>query len=341
MTDPAGLELLAERLEKLPEYFRELFSRDWPVPRECSRIVATGLGSSEAHARYLVSLCQRFTSVSARFVPLADFVRRPKFHSESLAVFSQGLSQNTRLVFQSRTQFDRTILFSAASLDALVASGKPDRAELFSALIAEGAEMVRFPLAEEYTILVRVIGPACGFLAARLWAQGLTGQRLPPLDEPSWNQWVSCLCPPVDWFIQNAELLSNGFVILAPGLVVESGYNLVSKFVEGLFWPAPTLLDYLSFAHGPFQQLAARPRPVVLLVGDSPEDRDLADRASQMCRSIRIPTVEIPLPGCPSVAPILAEFLLNPILLALALHLRINQRDWPGKGLDSPLYAYP
>jgi len=27
--------------------------------------------------------------------------------------------------------------------------------------------------------------------------------------------------------------------------------------------------------------------------------------------------------------------------VALALHLRVNQRDWPGKGLDSPLYAYP
>ena len=341
MTDPAGLELLAERVGKLPDYFRVLLSRDGPATRTCSRIVATGLGSSEAHARYLVSLCQRFTSVSARFAPLADFIHPPTASRESLVIFSQGLSQNTRLVFRSRTQFNQTILFTAASPEGLVASGKPDRAELLSALKVEGAEVIRFPLEDEYTILVRVIGPACGFLAARLWAQGLPGFRLPPLDEPSWNNWSSRLSPPVDWFIQNAGALSNGFVILAPGVVVESGYNLVSKFVEGLFWPAPTLLDYLSFAHGPFQQLAARPRPVVLLVGDSPEDRDLADRASRMCRSIRIPTVEIPLPGCPSVAPILAEFLWNPILVALALQLGVNQRDWPGKGLDSPLYAYP
>ncbi len=341
MIDPAGLELLAERIGALPGYFRGLFSHSCTGPGDCSRIAATGLGSSEAHARYLVSLCQRYASVSARFIPLADFVHPPNASRDALVVFSQGLSQNTRLVFQAGASFDRTILFTAASLDGLIASGKQDRAKLFSTLLAGGAEIVPFPLADEYTILVRVIGPACGFLAARLWSQGLPGQRLPPLDETSWNTWVNCLRPPVDWFIQNAAALSAGFVILAPGLVVESGYNLVSKFVEGLFWSAPTLLDYLSFAHGPFQQLAARPRPVVLFVGESPQERDLAHRAWLMCRSIDVPTIEIPLPGCPSVAPILVEFLLNPILLALATHLGVNQRDWPGKGQDEPLYAYP
>lgn len=341
MTDESGLELLSARINAIPGYFRQLFDREWIARPVNTPIVATGLGSSEAHARYLVGLFQRYGTFPARFVPVADFVALTPQPDETLVIFSQGLSRNTRLVFQTRQQFRRVILFTSASEDGLVNAGKTDRAQLLSALMAEGTEVVRFPMEDEYTILIRVIGPACGFLASRLWFQSIAKNTLPVLSGADWEGLVSHLELNTEWFLDHAEALSGGFVILTSGMLVQAGYNLISKFVEGLFWPSPTILDYLSFAHGPFQQLAHRPRPVVMLVGNSEAERGLAQRARTMCQSIHAPYWEIPLPGCPSLAPLLAEFLFNPIILSLAKKLAVPQINWPGKGLDSPIYNYP
>ncbi len=341
MTDESGLELLAKRLDMIPGCQRQLFDQIGTAQPVTTPIVATGLGSSEAHARYLVGLFQRYGSVPARFVRMADFVAEPVSRDETLVVFSQGLSRNTQLVFQTRHQFRRLILFTSATVNGLMAAGKPERAELLSLLISEGAEVIRFPIEDEYTILIRVIGPACGFLASRLWFQSIPSNRLPSFSLVDWERTISSVEPSTKWFLEHANALADGFIILASGILGEASYNLISKFVEGLFWPAPTLLDYLSFAHGPFQQLAHRPRPVVMLVGDSETERDLARRARTMCLSINVPTLEIPIPGCPTLAPLVAEFLFNPIILALAQELAVQQINWPGKGLDSPIYGYP
>lgn len=341
MTDASGLELLRARIDAIPGYYRQLFDRPWMAQRVTTPLVATGLGSSEAHARYLVGLFQRYGPFPARFVPIADFVALTPQPDETLVIFSQGLSRNTRLVFQARQQFRRVILFTSASEDGLVNAGKTNRAQLLSALMAEGTEVVRFPMEDEYTILIRVIGPACGFLAGRLWFQSIARHPLPALSGSDWERLVSSLESQTEWFLKYAKALSGGFVILTSGLLVQAGYNLISKFVEGLFWASPTVLDYLSFAHGPFQQLAHRPRPVVMFVGNSEAERDLAQRAQTMCHGIDAPWLEIPIPGCPTLAPLLAEFLLNPVILALAKKLAVQQINWPGKGLDAPIYNYP
>ncbi len=341
MTDESGLDLLARRLEMIPGCFHQLFNQTWTPRPVTTPVVATGLGSSEAHARYLVSLFQRYGTVPARFTPVADFVTNPVPRGETLIVFSQGLSRNTQLVFQKRHAFHRLILFTSATVDGLMDAGKCDRGDLLFNLISEGAETVWFPIEDEYTILIRVIGPACGFLASRLWFQSVPSHPLPSLSPADWERTVSSIQSPTEWFLEQANALADGFIILASGILRESSYNLISKFVEGLFWPAPTLLDYLSFAHGPFQQLAHRMRPVVMLVGDSEAERDLARRARTMCQSIHVPTLEIAIPACPSLAPLLVELLFNPIILSLAKKLGVQQVNWPGKGLDAPIYAYP
>lgn len=343
-TDPLGLDLWEERLGTVSHHVQQVFSQfkaSRPIRVEPKRIVATGLGSSEAHARYLVGLCQRYTPVPARFLAVSDFASINGTHEEMLALFSQGLSRNTQWVLDAWHHFAEHVLFTAASVNGLMAAGKVKSAEWLKGLLTSKSQVVPFPLEDEYTILIRCIGPVCGFMAARLWAERIPGATLPSL---TW-EYLNALClrlrPSTDWFLQHADSLSGGFVILAPTLVVESGQNIIAKFVEGLFWPAPNLLDYLSFAHGPFQQLASSPRPVVLLVDDSPQAQELAARAQKMCDAIRVTSIPLSLPGCPSLAPVLAEFLFNPIVLSLARKLRAPQRDWPGKGQDAPLYAYP
>lgn len=345
--DPLGHELLAQRLTSIPAQLDAML-RNPPTragraaPR---RAVVTGIGSSEAHARYLVWLLNSFTDIPAEFVPLVQFVHwvGPEFHDRTLIIFSQGLSQNTRIVLNQRVHFAHTVLFTAATDGGLRAAGRTDRAELLAQLRDDGVELVPFSLENEYTILIRTIGPACGFLAARLWVQTLPGTRLPPLhphDVLAAYARAVADTPAEDFARRHAEF-RHGFVLVVSPALVHCGHNLVCKFVEGLYWPAPLVTDLLSFAHGPFQQLADATRPVVIVHTETPPELDLRNRALGMCAALKIEPIIVSLKGSRTIAPLEAEALFNPVILRLVHLLGVDQLNWPGKGLDAPLYNYP
>lgn len=165
-----GLALLRERLQSIPDFLEgwarspeaALAAQPRIIPR---RVVATGLGSSEAHARYLVWLLNRFTDIPAEFLPTGALLSPEPGHyrDRTLVVFSQGLSAHARIALSRRSDFASTVLFTAASLEGLRRSGKQDREDCLQALLTEGAEVIRFPLEDEYTLLIRVVGPALGF----------------------------------------------------------------------------------------------------------------------------------------------------------------------------------
>ncbi len=346
-SDPLGHALLAQRLASIPGHLEAMMRNPprragLPVPR---RVVATGIGSSEAHARYLVWLLNSFGDIPAEFAPLASFIHwpGPEARDCTLVIFSQGLSQNTRLVLNQRSHFAHTVLFTASTEAGLRAAGKADRAELFVQLRDSGVEFVPFQMEDEYTILIRTVGPACGFLAARQWAQTLPGSRLPQLHPQDVLAGYASAeaAAPVGAFTARQAELRNGFLLLVPPSLLQTGQNLVCKFVEGVYWPAPQVTDLISFAHGPFQQLAARPRLVVILHTATPPETDLAERARTMCVALKIEPIVIALAGSRTLVPLEAEALFNPVILRLVQQLGIDQLNWPGKGLDGPLYAYP
>jgi creatinine amidohydrolase len=346
-SDSLGHELLAQRLGDLPAHLEAMLRNPpsrpgLPLPR---RAVVTGIGSSEAHARYLVWLLNTFTEIAAEFVPLVQFVHwvGEEFSDRTLILFSQGLSQNIRLALNQRAHFGHTVLFTAVTDSGLRAAGRTDRAELLGQLREGGVEIVPFRMEDEYDILIRVVGPACGFVAARQWVGLLAGNRLPPLHSQdvlaAYSR--SDSAAPVAAFEQRHAEFRNGFVLLVSPVLLHCGHNLISKFVEGLYWPAPTVTDLLSFAHGPYQQLAAAPRPVVILHTETSPKLDLRNRALTMCASLKIEPIVVSLAGSRTLAPLEAEALFNPVILRLSQLLGVDQRNWPGKGLDGPLYAYP
>ena len=346
-TDPLGHGLLAQRLASIPAHLEAMLrsppSRAGrPAPR---RAVVTGVGSSEAHARYLVWLLNNFTDIPADFVPLVQFVHwaGSEFGDRTLIIFSQGLSQNPRIALNQRAHFAQTVLFTAASESGLRAAGRTERAELLAQLRDGGGEIVPFRLEDEDTIRLRAIGPACGFLAARQWAQTLPGARLPPLHphDVLGDYARAQAAAPVDAFAQRHAEFRHGFMFLVSPALVHCGHNLVGKFVAGLYWPAPLVTDLLSFAHGPFQQLAVAPRPVVIVHTETPPELDLRNRALVMCGALKIEPVVVSLRGSRTLAPLEAEALFNPVILRLGELLGVDQFNWPGKGLDTPLYAYP
>jgi creatinine amidohydrolase len=340
--DPLGHELLAARVQLLPALLRELSRQPPPTAWVTGRVVATGIGSSEAHARYLVWLLNQFTDLPAEFVPLAGFTQPQRGEGRTLVIFSQGLSSNARFALDQAKRFAQTVVFTSATEAGQRAAGRPERAELLAKLRGGGADIVSFPVEDEYTILIRVLGPACGFVAARQWVAQLPTARVPAFAE-RWPSLENCLDVSLGEVAhamkQRTADWAAGFTMMLPAPLAEFSQNVGCKFVEGLFWTAPTLVEFLQLAHGPFQQLAARPRPVWLLgLSCDPAGAALADRAVTMLKSIGIEPVVTTFEVAPDVAPLALELLLNPLVVDLARHLGVNQLDWPGKGLDGPIY---
>jgi hypothetical protein len=346
--DPLGHALLAERLAGIPATLAGMLARG-PVPLSdrtlaTRRFLVTGTGSSEAHARYLVMLLNLFTDRAAAYLPLSGFVEPAPgaFAGKTLVVWSQGVSPNAQIALRRRREFSHTVLFTASTPAAALAAGKPDRAALLQSLLDEGNELVEFPLAEEYTTLIRFVGPMAGYLAALQFAAQLPGFRA-PLPTPDRLAGLLAARAPrdlLDAMIRLPSAWSGGFNLVTAAPISDFSQNLACKFMEGVYWPCPPISDFLQFAHGPFQQMNAAPKPVIFLQGGSAAEAEMVDRSVRMLQAVGLAAFVVKIDAPPLYSIFGYEAALNDLVFAVMRHLRINQVDWPGKGRDDLLYGF-
>lgn len=346
--DPLGHTLLRARQAAILGTACSLLA-DPPPPASpraalARRFVVTGTGSSEAHARFLVHLVNHHTGHAAEFAPLSGFLHATSSWcaGATLIVFSQGLSPNAQTAFRRRREFTHLVVFTATTSPGALAAGKGDRAALIEQLHSEGADFVLFPIEEEYTTLIRLIGPFCAYLAAWCWVASLPGARL----QAPQPELLADLASDVDdahllaAFESHADAWRRGFYIVASAPLVEFAHNLSFKVIEGLFWSAPMLWDYLAFAHGPFQEVSLNPRPVMLLHGPGDTEADLADRACRMLADAGLQVCEVPTRHASLAAILDLELRFNDLILTLIERNRVDQVNWPSKGRDDPLYGF-
>jgi len=343
--DPKGHELLGQRIGLAREAVFGLLNAPGMAPLELSGagVVATGVGSSEAHARFLVGLLNAHTSIPAEFVSLSSFdgpgIRTEWRRARTLVVFSQGLAPNARLALDRVEDFAGCVLVTAATVEGQERSGRRDRAGLLRRLERGGVRVERIPMEDEYTLLVRVIGPACGFAAALRLVAAVPGNGLgpvsaliQPLQSVAEGPWPGRVTAWMDQSVGRGE--GDCVLVLPPGL---AGFaqNLSAKFVEGLYGSPPRIVETLELAHGTFQQLMARRVPVWVLGSDP-----LSIRARDMLGAAGLAPVHVPLEVPGEAMPLAAEFLFNPALAHWARELDRDLVNWPGKGLDGALYNY-
>ena len=241
--DKSGHQLLASRLAQIPAVLAQMLARP-PAPLQpatlaATHFIVTGTGSSEAHARYLAMLLNLHTGRTASYLPLSGFTaaHREAFAGRTLVVFSQGVSPNAQIALNRHREFARTVLFSATTPGVAAAAGKPDRAALLRQLLDAGGELVVFPLAEEYTTLIRFVGPMAGYLACLQFTAQLAGCRfrVPPAEailpllaaEPPAELLQAMLDVP--------EKFARGFNLVCAAPISEFAQNLACKFMEGVF----------------------------------------------------------------------------------------------------------
>jgi len=344
-----GLARLRERIAAIPERVAAFDDAAVRLPAlggvPRAGVVATGAGSSREHARLLAALLAEL-GVPARVAAPSAFLGAPApadAPDALLVVFSQGLSPNARAALAAAPRYRAAALVSAAG------PGDADPARVAALAAFESAGGVRFPLpvGRESGLLVRVVGPMLGHLAAIALARALGA---------AWGRaapWPALPAAAVAAALRDAAARARGLreawpadplggalAFLAGGAHAERASHLSRKLLEGLLVPWPPIWDVVDFAHGGFQQLyAERATLLALARSDAPEEGPLFARAAAMRDPARHGwvTLQASLPG--PYALLEHEAALNELLLAALEARRVDPARWPGQGRDTPLYA--
>lgn len=318
--DELGHLLFDRRLETLPTLFKEMLRN--PVSKSdallTDHIITSGLGSSEAHAKFATYLINEYTSSTAEFIPTSYFYKRAptRFKKNTLLVFSQGPSANANIILEQSPHFAHTVLFTANTN--------------FNSKFVQTT--VLFPPPDEFEILVRTQGPLLGYLSVIQFINA------------HWQNSLS-KCPESELkgIFQKEEFPQSLLTEIAKGVTLltttpSSFYssNLTSKFTETLFISPSETYDLFSFAHGPFQELINNPRPVIVL-SDSLDEK-IKQSLKQLLTQIHSVHwfIESKVPAPWDIFHY--EMQLNYFLSIAVKEFKINLRDWTGKGLDKAMY---
>ena len=328
MNREESIELLKSRMDLARKRLREVAAQGIaPSPQPPFPWIVTGIGSSEAHARFLCSLVDRIAPGAATFAHPSSFaVLIPAASEGSLIVFSQGLSANARIALSHRSSFRKTVVFTAKGQGETPFTGTE-------------IQFVRCAEADEFTILLRVIGPMVTFLTAWQWLHSVCPAASPPPGLPEIDGIFSAADEISHETIDSlaADLISGvEFNFIGP--VSDYPQNLGFKRVEGLFLPEPVRRDILQAAHGPLQQNHAMPCAQWIFTSASAAESALAAHLLPMFQRLGAPIRIIASPVPEPASVFYFEALLNRILAAAIHSSSHSQFDWPGKGKDQEGY---
>jgi creatinine amidohydrolase len=335
-----GLSILRERQKRLPAAVYSALSAPLGLDdatralRSARAVVTTGVGSSLAHARYLSWLLRTAPAISSWDAPTGSFVSPPgpEAKEQTLVVFSQGLSPNARLPLAHVARYRAAVLVTAADADS------PDRADAVRAAASAGAIIVRMPCAPEYEVLLRIIGPMVGFAVALRIANAagfqvdVTPETLSRAVHEASARATATLSgvAPCVFADPITFVGTNGYAALA--------HNLCAKVLEGMFLPWPNAVDALELAHGTVQEAAGKPRTFIALGRGAAHEESLFARARQTSETQhRWLHFDARLPE--PLAVFEHEAMVNELLLGAIAARRVDQRNWPGKRRDGPLYT--
>jgi len=332
MKGARGRELVSERTHRLPRLLHEQLEAPRPsLPPDLAEhgLIITGVGSSEAAARYA---CRLFSEqgVSARFCAYAEFYARSvkSVSTPYLMLFTQGLSPNAEIVLSMRDQFRGVILVTSSTVEGQRSAGKGHRADWLEKLVGEGAVLVWHPLENEYEILPRFIGPVCVMAEVCRMVQSVFPEALPDLH----------LLPAL---FENVEApdcsFGTGTGFFFTNSTLHYAQNLSCKVMETLMTCAPFLSDALTYSHGPFQVNCRSAALNVLFTTTEPVEQELTERLLPLFEAtgpVQVVTSPVPAP----LAVFYYEAFLNRVLEKALTTQEIDLVDWPGKGRDGAGY---
>ena len=296
--DSKGHYILQQRIKNSENYLSNMQDISFNFDTN-KKYLVTGIGSSEAHAKYLVYLGSN-NDLNMKYVPINGISKNMKY--DKLVLFSQGLSPHG-LKPLSFFKKEDIILFTA------VTENNKNKDKL--KVLENVGTVLNYPLEDEYDILIRTIGPICGFaLIDKIFGVGricLKSYYLVP------NSFIS-------------NIYNNQSITLVVNYPLSEYYqNLEYKFVEGAFLKTVNVVDELSFAHGYYQNVTHWGSNFILInLSNNKIKNILSEKNTFDIESESI--VEI-------------EHIINIIILKLVRLGNINQKDWAGKDTQKFIYS--
>ena len=328
--------------------------------------MATGIGTSEGHARHLAEVATRFCGQPARFVSTGALAAAPPPGADRdwLIVFSQGLSANARFALSHAEAWRGVILVTGLGMEA-GEEVPAEKASWLDALDRRGVVRVDLGAGTEYGVLLRVIGARAGYAVSWSLLRSLASMRLE--SAPALTFEAEALRGAQD----NAETRADA--IFGPDESVSSFFSsdrtlvLVSedgalefvdqlslKLAEGLLRPRPRAVDVLEFAHGPLQSIAEEPASILYIRAampgaqaskiaagrkgrDQEEESWLARFRSTLDPArhwLRVVDATLPWP----IAAIELEAIFDVFVLRAITEVETDLVNWPGADREAALY---
>ncbi len=215
----------------------------------------TGIGSSESHAKYLMYLIRKYPEIKSKnleFIPLIEFYDSDRVFNGTLVVFSQGLSPNIHVIF-AKQKYQSIILFTATTTN----NKNQHKLQILNKLKKNNSNfIINFPIEDEYTTLIRIIGPMCGYLYSFKLIKELLNIKLDKKTKKCLHKLYinNEILVPEEKFI--GSLVKNRRIcILCDSESKKYIGNIQCKFIEGVFFKAFIVCDYFEFVHGTYQNL--------------------------------------------------------------------------------------
>jgi len=356
-TAARGRALLRERIAAapdlvatLPERFDALLTRPARLPR---MLVATGIGTSEGHARHLAELAPRALGLPARFATTGSLAAGPPPGAplDWLVVFSQGLSANARHALAQLEAWGGVVLVTGISPELGPDDGVSEEKRRALVLL-ERRGIVRVPLGcgPEYGSLIRVIGARAGYAAAWSLLRTLAARRLEtPVGLAIEREALARAQREAPLAAVRAigpeESLARFFapertlLLMGEAGTLELCDQLALKIAEGMLRPQPRAVDVLHFAHGPLQSLARSPLSILYLAtpdqAGSPWPGRLARTLDPALHDLRIVRARLPMP----FAALELEAIFDDFVERHLLETGLDLVAWPGAEREAALYS--
>lgn len=331
-----GHQIIAQRIQDAPYYLFNIDPKSFTFNLQYSYVV-TGVGSSEAHARYFVNLTETFhPQVRIRFSALTAFSKE-KSNDEIVILISQGISPNVIGVIEYCNYKDLVILTSVTEKNS-----NPQKQEMLKRILSNGCQVFNYPLEDEYSTLIRTVGPLAGFYLI-----------------------YKMLCPQKDGTIEAGKKLysslsitdkklpdgsffkslkqSTPIIILTSEPTLAYIKNLVNKLEEGAFFSSIRCADYLEFAHGIFQnmeyQRSIGVKAQFILIKNSHLDDNLIDLVNRMLEG-QYATWQITTSLSTHLKILELEMIFNHFILHCIKTMKIDQIKWQGQEQQKHLYDW-
>lgn len=351
-----GHDILEQRLESIPSHEAFKFMPEitkttdkWIDQQKLSNkkihFTIVSVGQSKAHAFYLQHIINSYSNHTAQCEDFdSPFLNNPKKNLDAsiLIMISQGISPTCQIALSKAKNFDSLILFTAVTNT----NCNKSKVAIIKKIEENNGLVINYPMEDEYTLLLRVVGPFFGFLACLYFAESFLetkiSNKFPIADfqdrldrmrdiKPS-QEFIDCLAK------------DKTVCILASQPVQKFAETLSEKLMEALYLNKPNAYNYLDFPHGIFQSLESIRKTqdkrccFILLHNGSPKDDVLVSAMNKMVGR-DYPVWEIKSNLDVDFQILEYDVILNYFVMGLVRNWDIDQINFETAGCPAPLYT--